>query len=222
MFCSVLLLTEITTVPDTMTPTTPRVEPTTPAMRPGMLPFQLYSQYSCRFWHHCSAHVSTATTILPFLLLLLLKKHKQQCFLTCLQICNQSHVAKRTDGLHTHFPHSYICRFAVSSHACISEPVSHPHTLTHTLTLLRSNSWCHCAPWGLWALKSVRFRSLTGSSVWAKISSHSQRILPLYTHTHTLGIWFHSYRSVPVRQVASLGSVQFRQVLLVLNWIQWL
>lgn len=74
--------------------------------------------------------------------------------------------------------------------------VSHPHThtLVHTLELLRSNSWCQCAPWGLWALKSVRFNSPTGSSVWVKISSHSQRIF-IQTQAHILGIWFHSYRS---------------------------
>lgn len=85
--------------------------------------------------------------------------------------------------------------------------VSHPHThtLVHTLELLRSNSWCQCAPWGLWALKSVRFNSPTGSSVWVKISSHSQRIF-IQTQTHILGIWFHSYRS-PTASLEFMQSV---------------
>lgn len=85
--------------------------------------------------------------------------------------------------------------------------VSHPHThtLVHTLELLRSNSWCQCAPWGLWALKSVRFNSPTGSSVWVKISSHSQRIF-IQTQAHILGIWFHSYRS-PTASLEFMQSV---------------
>lgn len=85
--------------------------------------------------------------------------------------------------------------------------VSHPHThtLMHTLELLRSNSWCQCAPWGLWALKSVRFNSPTGSSVWVKISSHSQRIF-IQTQAHILGIRFHSYRS-PTASLEFMQSV---------------
>lgn len=85
--------------------------------------------------------------------------------------------------------------------------VSHPHThtLVHTLELLRSNSWCQCAPWGLWALKSIRFNSPTGSSVWVKISSHSQRIF-IQTQAHILGIWFHSYRS-PTASLEFMQSV---------------
>lgn len=92
-------------------------------------------------------------------------------------------------------------------HACIyfCSSLIRKHTHLCTLELLRSNSWCQCAPWGLWALKSVRFNSPTGSSVWVKISSHSQRIF-IQTQAHILGIWFHSYRS-PTTSLEFMQSV---------------
>lgn len=121
--------------------------------------------------------------------------------------CCNTHT--RSSFLHSSacYLRSHICRFLACTHAFISAHVSsaHTHTLVHTLELLRSNSWCQCAPWGLWALKSVRFNSPTGSSVWVKISSHSQRIF-IQTQAHILGIWFHSYRS-PTASLEFMQSV---------------
>lgn len=141
-------LTEITTLPNTVTPTTPRLEQTTSAMRSG------------KHW-------------------------------------NVSHSIN-----------TWINADSSLMHSCFSHIYSHK---THTLTLLRSKPWCHCAPQSLWALKSVTFRVPQEALFEEKINSHNQRTLTTScTQTHS-GLWFHSYRSTDC-QASSLTGVYLHQL----------
>lgn len=98
-------------------------------------------------------------------------------------------------GTHTHV----LCAPSMSH--------THVHTRVFKVKLMMSLGTMG----GLCTLKSVGFKSLTGSSVWLKISCHSLRMslsLPASLSPSlflSLGIWFHSFRSTTVGPIAVVG-----------------
>lgn len=95
--------------------------------------------------------------------------------------CDPHHASRGT-----HYPCNEI--WYGHTHVLWAASMSLTHPCAYTHILLRSNSWCHWHHRGLCTLKSVGFKSPTGSSVWLKISCHSLRISLSFSRALSLSL----------------------------------